>query len=73
MTPKIFKTSQITSVTRGVSSEVPVKTSLFSHVRHSWLTIAVTLIAVGGILGTVAFAVVAFVPRSTTLSSEFPL
>jgi hypothetical protein len=71
MTPKSSKTTQITKVTRGISSEVPVKTSLFNRTRHSWLTIVISLIAVGGILGTVGIAVVVFaIHLPTTLSSK---
>jgi hypothetical protein len=71
MTPKNSATRQITPVTRDISSEVSVKTSLLSHARCSWLTIAMSLIAVGGILGTIGIPVVSFVIlRPTTLSSK---
>ncbi len=72
MTPKSSKTMQISNVTRDISSEVPVKTSLFSHARCSWLTIVMSLIAVGGILGTIGIPVVSFVIlRPKTLTSKF--
>ncbi len=71
MTPKSSATRQITPVTCDISSEVPVKTSLLSHARCSWLTIVMSLIAVGGILGTIGIPVVSFVIlRPTTLSSK---
>ena len=74
MTPKSSKTTQIKSVTRDVSSKVPVKTSLLSRARQSWLTIVISVIAVGGILGTIISAVVSFVIlRPTTLSGKFAL
>jgi len=72
MTPKSSKITPITSVTHNISSKVPVKTSLFSHGRHSWLTIVVFLIAVAGIVGTVGISIVTFVIlRPTTLSSKY--
>jgi hypothetical protein len=71
MTPKSSATRQITPVSRDISSEIPVKTSLLSHARCSWLTIVMSLIAVGGILGTIGIPVVSFVIlRPTTLSSK---
>jgi len=64
-------TRQITPVNGDISSKVPVSTSLFSHARHWWLTIVMSLIAVAGIMGIVGIAVVSFaVLRPTRLSSK---
>jgi len=74
MTLKISETKQIAPVTRDISSEVPVKTSLLNRARQSWLTTVISVIAIGGILGTIIIAVVSFVIlRPTTLSSKFAL
>jgi ABC-type antimicrobial peptide transport system permease subunit len=52
MTPKRSKTiNQTTNVTHDISSEVSVKTSVLSHIRYSWLTFVMGMIAVAGILG----------------------
>jgi hypothetical protein len=74
MTPKSFKTTQRSNASDDISSEVLVKTSLFSRTRYSWLTIIMSVIAVGGILGTVGIPVVSFAilrPTTLTLRSEF--
>jgi len=74
LTPKSSKTTQIKNGTRDISSKVPVKTSLLSRARQSWLTIVISVIAVGGILGTIVSAVASFVIlHPTTLSSKFAL
>jgi hypothetical protein len=54
--------------TSGLSpSEVQVKTSFVNRARKSWLAITISLIAIGGILGTVGATVVALIVlRQTT-------
>jgi hypothetical protein len=81
MTPKSSKTNEIKNISSEIPSElrsyqspskVQVKTSWFGRNRYSWLIVAVSLIAVAGILGTVGLAVVSFVIlRTTTPTSKF--
>lgn len=71
LTRKGSKISPISTVSHGRTSEVPVKPSLPTRSRHSWLIITISLIAVVGVMSTIGVGVVSSVLlRSTTLSSK---
>lgn len=75
ISPISLENSPMRSVTVCQTSEIPVKTSVVHQAGRSWVTVALGLIAIAGVLAGVGIAIVAFVilPRTTVACKSLSL